>query len=253
MIKHDIVYLLKNDYNSEELRYSLRSVVQNLPYRKIVFVGGCPKDIKPDIYLKDDQIGVNKWERTMHSLKLALNCEDLTEEFYLFNDDFFIMDRVTEDFCYFNGSLERRIAQLKAKNPRNSSYIRSLEILRNSLVGKGKDSLSFALHVPMLISRTKALELFHKKPNLQMFRSYYGNYFEIPCSYMRDVKVYDLETIPDTPFISTTDETFKNGKVGEFLRKYFDKPTKYEENKAKRLRKEVKERYTEEGEIRYES
>ncbi len=253
MIKHDIVYLLKNDYDSEELRYSLRSVVQNLPYRKIVFVGGCPKDIKPDIYIPDVQIGVNKWERTMHSLKLALNSEEITEEFYLFNDDFFIMDRVKEDFCYFNGSLERRVIELKIKNPRNSSYIRSLEILKNTLTGKGKDSLSFALHVPMLINRAKGQELFRKFPRLQMFRSLYGNYFEIPCSYMKDVKVYDLESIPDTPFISTTDETFKNGKVGEFLRKYFDTPSKYEKNKEKELREEIKELYTEEGEVRYES
>ena len=96
-MKHDIVYILKNDYDSEELRYSIRSVVQNFPYRKLVFVGGCPSDIKPDIYIPDTQEGATKWERSMHSLKKVLDNDELTEDIWLFNDDFFIMDPVRSD------------------------------------------------------------------------------------------------------------------------------------------------------------
>lgn len=39
MAKHDVVYVLKNNYTDEELRYSVRSVVQNFQYRKLVFEG----------------------------------------------------------------------------------------------------------------------------------------------------------------------------------------------------------------------
>ena len=43
-MKHDVVYLLKNNYKStDELRYSIRSVVKNFPYRKIVFVYNAAK------------------------------------------------------------------------------------------------------------------------------------------------------------------------------------------------------------------
>lgn len=253
MIKHDVVYILKNDYDSEELRYSLRSVVQNFPYRKIVFVGGCPKGITPDIYIPDKQEGSTKWARTMHSLQLALDNDELTEEIYLFNDDFFIMDKVTEDINWFNGTLEKRILDLKKNNPNSSAYIRNLEIMKDKLFLKGKDTLSFAIHVPFLINRAKALDLFRNTSRLVMFRSYYGNFYEIDCRYMKDVKVYDLETIPDTPYISTTDVSFQKGKVGIFLRKYFNQPCDYEKPKDQLLREQTKEIYTEEGEIRYEN
>lgn len=249
-MKHDIVYLLKNDYDSEEMKYSVRSVVQNFPFRKLVIVGGCPEDMRADILIRDKQDGRTKWERTMHSLKLAVKNEDLTEDIWIFNDDFFVMDRVRTETNYFNGTLEKRIIDLKRKNPTSSGYIRSLEQLKGKLLCSNKDTLSFALHVPFLVNRRQAEQLFESHPSLTMFRSFYGNYFKIPCQYMEDVKVYDFETVPDTPYISTTDETFKNGKVGEFLRRYFDKPSKYEITEEEII---TRERYTEEGEIRYES
>ena len=253
MIKHDVVYILKNDYDSEELRYSLRSVVQNFPFRKIVFVGGCPKGITPDIYIPDEQPGSTKWARSMHSLQLALDNDELTEEIYLFNDDFFIMDKVTEDINWFNGTLEKRVLDLKRKHVNGSAYIRNLELVKDRLFKKGKDTLSFALHVPFLVNRAKALDLFRNTSHLLMFRSFYGNYYEIDCRYMKDVKVYDLETVPDTSYISTTDVSFQKGKVGIFLRKYFNQPCDYEKPKDQLLREQTKEIYTEEGEIRYEN
>ena len=250
-MKHDVVFILRNDYDGEELKYALRSVVLNFPYRKIVFVGGCPTDIKPDIYIPDIQEGTTKWARANHSLKLALDRDDLTEDIWLFNDDFFIMDRVTEDVNYFNGTLEKRIIDLKRRNPSGSNYIRYMDVMRNQLVSLSKDTLSFALHVPFLINRVKAQELFEKFPNLKMFRSFYGNYYKIDCQFMEDVKVYDLQTIPDTSYISTTDAAFKEGKVGKFLRKYFANPSRYEINNQIRI--DTRERYDEEGEIRYEN
>ena len=227
----------------------------NFPFRKLVIVGGCPDDIYPDIYIEDIQEGMTKWSKTRHSLVKALECKDLTEDIWLFNDDFFVMDRVKahEDKNYFNGTLEKRIIDLNRKNPRGSSYINSLSVLRGRLLNMNKDTLSFALHVPMLMNRDKLLELI-KNPGVisSMFRSYYGNFYEIECEYMKDVKVYDLETVPDTPFISTTDDSFKKGKVGEFLRQYYSKPCKYEITQAERLREDTKEIFDEEGEIRYE-
>lgn len=251
MSKHDIVYLLKNNYDSEELRYSIRSVIQNFPYKRIVFVGGKPDGIKPDIYIHDEQKGSTKAERSTHSLKKALADNRLTEDIWLFNDDFFIMDRVTEDINYFSGTLDKRILDIRRARG-FSTYCRGLEVMRGQLFNLGKDTLSFALHLPMLVNRAQALMLFDKFPDLKMFRSFYGNYFEIDCRRMADVKVLDLDTVPDTAYISTSDESFKDGKVGEFLRAYFNKPSQYELSKEEVLQEEIKEIYNEEGEIRYE-
>lgn len=251
MARYDVVYILKNDYNEEELKYSIRSVVMNFPYRKIVIVGGCPKDIKPDIYIADKQVGVTKWERSTHSLLKALKDERLTENIWLFNDDFFVMDKMKEPKNYFSGSLEKRVQDLKFKNPRGSSYIRSLEILKNFLFKQRKDTLSFALHVPMLVNRANALSLFENHvPNIQMFRSLYGNYFEIECEYMKDVKIYDAESLPEEKYCSTSDKAFKEGKCGVFLKQYFATPTKYENEEF--FRSEIREQFTEEGDVRYD-
>lgn len=252
---HDVVYILKNDYKGEEFLYSIRSVCLNFPYRKIVTVGGCPDNIYPDIKLEHQQVGTTKWERAKSSLIKAFSCEELSEDIWLFNDDFFVMDKVRphEDVNYFNGTLERRIIEMKRKFPNGSNYIGRLELMRAKLLKMDKDTLSFALHLPMLINRKKALDLINANPSSStMFRSFYGNYYEIPCEYMKDVKILDLVTVPDTPFISTSDESFKRGKVGEFLKLFFKEPCAYELSQEDRLRKEVKEYYDEEGNIRYD-
>ena len=237
-MKHDIVYLLKTDIDSDELKYSIRSVVQNFPYRKIVFVGGKPDDIDPDIHLPDEQPGNTKWQKSTHSLKLACKCDDLTDDVWLFNDDFFVMDKVKGDVNYFGGTLEKRIRDLRRLHPGGSTYIRSLELMRANLARTGCDTLDFCLHLPMLVNREKVLKLFRDRPDCIMFRSFYGNVYEIDCQYSKDCKVYDLESIPDTPYISTTDESFKSGKVGEFLRQYFDTPSKYEKSGEEKSKNE---------------
>lgn len=250
-MKHDIVYLLKNDYKSEELRYSVRSVMRNFPFNRIIFVGGCPEYMGADIRIYDKQIGSTKWERSSHSLKVALMNDDLTEDVWLFNDDFFVMNKVESEINYFGGSLEYRIHELKRNTGRTSGYARNLEILRRDLLLMKKDALSFCLHVPMLVNRSKALMLFEQFPGLRMFRSMYGNYYEIPCSYMKDVKVYDNESVPNSDFLSTTDESFKDGKVGQFIRASFPNPCRYELECGANFA-EYKELYTEEGDTRHD-
>ena len=116
-MKHDIVYLLKTDIDSDELKYSIRSVVQNFPYRKIVFVGGKPDDIDPDIYLPDEQPGNTKWQKSTHSLRLACKCDDLTDDIWLFNDDFFVLKKQEGPFVNMvNGSIERYVNDIIIRN-----------------------------------------------------------------------------------------------------------------------------------------
>lgn len=236
---NDIVYLYKR--GSDEILYSIRSVVKNFPYRKLVIVGEKPEGITPDLFIPDDQKGSTKWERSMHSMRVALEYADLTDDIWLFNDDFFIMNPV-QPGNYFNGTLEHRINQLKP-----SGYRRELERLRYKLLGMKKDTLSFTLHVPMLINRAKAMKLFKEHLGLKMFRSMYGNVYEIPCSYMRDCKIYDLVTVPsvEQDYVSTSDEAWNDGLVGPYIRACFPEACKYESSPYREI-------YTEEGDLKYE-
>lgn len=234
MKKRDIVYILKNDIGADcqELRYSLRSVAENFPVRYVWFVGGCPDGLKPDKKIEHEQKGGNKWERARSSLIEACKNKDITDEFYLFNDDFFVLRQPVGDFVNMtDGTIGRRVSEIIRNNKGGtSSYTRGLEDLQYRLKRKGKDVISFAVHVPMLIDKRDMLELLTGRDAHYSFRSLYGNIYEIPYIYHKDCKIYDMVGLPgdDWDYLSTTERSFEFGKVGAWIRDRFPNPCKYE-------------------------
>ena len=104
----DIVYFVKESPVNEELRYSLRSLV-NFPHRKVIFYGCCPDGLSPDVHIKVNQNCENKWLNVNKMLRLACKNKDITKDFWLFNDDFFIMEKIETPCNYYNGDLYKRI------------------------------------------------------------------------------------------------------------------------------------------------
>jgi hypothetical protein len=223
---YDVVYILKHDVEPQELKYSLRSVGKNFPHGKIWFFCGCPKGIKPDVYVPFEQTGTTKWSKATSTYRKICD-SDVTENFWLFNDDFFILEKITELPYMYKGTLKERIDDLKARRG-NSSYCMNLEGARLELESFGYDSLDYALHVPMLINKTKALETLNtfKSP---MFRSLYGNYAKVGGIKTDDVKIYSvgLPTKGQT-LLSTSDMSFRNGQVGKYIRDRFTEPSRWE-------------------------
>lgn len=230
----DIVYILKNDIKQkDELIFSLRSVCESFPHRFVWFVGGCPDGLTPDRKIEHQQTGGSKWERARSSLLLACKCQDITEEFFLFNDDFFILKEPQGEFINMtNGTIGRRVAEIVTNNRGGSSaYSRGLEDLAGRLRRKGKDTMSFALHVPMLINRRDMYELLTSRDTHHSFRSLYGNYYRIPYIFHEDCKIYTMTETPgkDWEYLSTTEQSFAFGAVGEWIRDRFPNPCKFEE------------------------
>lgn len=230
-MKRDIVYILREDIEPEELRYSLRSVVKNFPHNKVWFVGGDPKILVPDVALYHKQEGFDKWDRIRNSLWKAIHDERLSEEFYLFNDDFFVMKKFKGEFVnYTEKTLTWRVEQIMAEvNPWGNGYSRSVWKVAQELKMQGRSEKNFELHVPMLMEKERAKASIYKVSASQM-RSIYGNLNDdLPTIERDDVKVYGLDEVPeDADFISTNDDTFKDGKVGKFIRETFDKPSRFE-------------------------
>lgn len=231
-MKHDIVYILKNNISSDEIRYSLRSVEKNFPYHKIWFYGGCPDGIKPDEYVEVIQSESTKWARATSTIKAACQNDEITEDFWLFNDDFFIMKRIRVVKPMYRGTLQQRVKSIAEKHGGLSTrYSRQLSAAAHLLKLKDLDQLNYALHVPMLINRKKALEVFEAFPDNMMFRSLYGNYWNIGGKNVPDVKVLvDKDYSTETAFLSTSDKSFEKGLVGEYIRNKFNEPSKYEED-----------------------
>ena len=224
---HDIAYILREDIEGDELRHSLRSL-ENFPHGKVWFFGGCPKWGEPDEYVKFKQIGDDKSKKATSTFKAI--CEsDISDSFWLFNDDFFIMEPMDDlPYMYHKEPLAEHAQTLLDKSPW-STYAPRLQKASQELQRAGYGELNYELHVPMLFDKTKALEAF-RRFNSPMIRSLYGNYHNVGGIEAEDVKIYSLARgrYDLYKLLSTNDTTFKAGAVGSYIRKQFKKKSRYE-------------------------
>ena len=228
---HDIVYILKNDINNdyEELIYSLRSVEQNFPYNMVWFAGGKPNDIHPDGWLKLQQKGKDKWTKVRNTLQTICKTPEISEDFWLFNDDFFIMQPVEDCPTAVTGTMYKRIQELMYRN-NTSQYAQELFIAKKTLEKHKLETLNYALHIPILINKTKALETLKTFPNSPMFRCCYGNQHNLAKIIMSDVKIHNTDQIPtgEEIYLSTSNKSFHQGKAGDYIRQQFTDKSSYE-------------------------
>ena len=222
----DIVYVIGPQTDPAELTYSLRSVEVNFPHRLVWIVGTLPPGIKPDRYIKHEQVGRNKWDLIKSSMLRIIKETELTEDFFWFNDDFFIMKPVKETWTNFcDGTLEHRVQELHTEGM--SPYCRSLYKAEQELMALGASTMNYDVHLPMLFNKAK-VPCINQCSSPQM-RSIYGNLTQSPYIIHPDVKVHGYNEIPPNPdYLSTNEDTFQNGKAGLFIRSTFTKPSRFE-------------------------
>lgn len=228
----DIVYLVKNSKYNGELRYSLRSVCKNFPHRNIWFVGGMPEGIKPDYYMPVRQPENNtKYENFLLLIDAIINSKGISSSFVLFNDDFFVLNKVKRLPVYINGNIPELIEFVKSEsNKPNSNYIKILNQHIIELKSRKLPINNFALHVPMGMNKTLIKNVIEEFGTFG--RSLYGNYvyYTDYCEQMKDVKIMNHIQIPteDQTYVSTSDGSFNLGEVGKYIRNKFNEPCKYE-------------------------
>lgn len=228
MQKDDVVYILKNDYTTDEVYYSIRSVCKNFPHRHIWIFGGMPEGIDTGHMVSMTQFGSTKWSRVSYTLRKVCEHEDVSDDFWLFNDDFFIMQKIRNFENRVGGSLWARIDAIEKKHNGVTKYSQQLRETARTLKENGYDRLDYALHCPLHVNKAKALETLDKFPGHPMFRSLYGNHHKIGGVLSDDVKVFTLTDAPAWDLLSTTDRSWNGGKVGEYIRNAFPERCKYE-------------------------
>lgn len=233
--KYDVVYFLKQSSTNEELRFSLRSLEKNWQYNEVWFYGGCPLGVSPDHYVPIHQKALTKWQRVRDMVVEACKNDKITEDFWLFNDDFFILREVSENIPpQYDGTLENRIEKINKLNLGNYEYRRQLNHLIKTLKSASRGILDYAVHKPMLINRKRMLEVLLRYPDEPMFRALYGNYWKIGGVNTPDVKIRNViqkgigQAINEWDFISTNDNTFTNGDVGRYIRSKFSDKSRFE-------------------------
>lgn len=227
----DVVYFVKPTKQNEELRYSLRSVEQNFPHHKVWIYGGKPDDIEPDEFVPMKQYGT-KWQRVRNMLVNACKNGAITDEFFIFNDDFFVMKPIKRWMPIYDGSLYKWIVSVEGRNyDEPTEYTRELRKMIHEFDRFGFDCelKNYAIHAPMLVNKSMMLEVLLKFKS-PMFRAIYGNYWQIGGIEMKDAKIIrSTQKIDENaPFLSSDDNAFATKEIGRYVRSKFTKKSRFE-------------------------
>jgi len=234
--KYDIVYVVKDAAPNEELRYSLRSVAKNWGEHGTIWIfGGCPEGIRPDRFAPVEMILPTKWENIRRQMRLICECDEITEDFWYFNDDFFVMQPTTEDMPQqYNSTLQLVADLVESWSGSVTSWTEQLRSVIAWAKKEGYGQVNYEVHKPMRINRKKMLDVMNKFQDVNFIRSLYGNFYEIGGENGPDI----LVTSPDQdvwwlakmrpPFISTTEDSFAGGEIGCYIRAKFPEPCAYE-------------------------
>jgi hypothetical protein len=228
----DFVYICK-DGDNEELRYSIRSVVESFPDSNIWVVGGKPNWYTGN-YIEVNQI-YSKYKNAAENLKKICSSSEISNTFVLMNDDFYIIKKINNIETFHGGYLLNKINLYQRING-NSNYTRKLAATYKRLKGLNiNDPLDYELHVPMIMEKEKLQEVL-KSNDQFLWRSIYGNMFNVGGLEMQDVKVYTTGplvlksynlNIDNHTYLSSSDSSF-DIIWKKILKVQFKEKTKFE-------------------------
>lgn len=250
----DIVYRLKSGGFNDQLRYSLRSL-SNIPHGRVWIAGYKPAFVRNVEHIENPQRG-NKWESSNSNLRAALNEPGVSEDFLLFDDDFYVARPVESMPVYHRGTVDAMVEEYSRHLTNDSRYMQRVIEARDTLMAWGYEKpLCYEVHYPFPVNKTTMAGVLNRLRETRLkfsgpqYRTFYGNIAEVSGTQVEDCKIYqnsqvavfapngtaDLELIGEsanllvlsTPFVSTNRASFV-ADAGRWLRKQFPEPCDYE-------------------------
>lgn len=228
----DVVYFVKDGTRNEELRYSLRSVCKNLiGFKRVWIFGGCPTNIVPDVRVKVNQTGKTKWDKVRNMYKMVCENKEITDDFIMFNDDFFVMQPTNYIEPLYRCPLNEHIKILEPNN-KSTSYSRLLRNAQQILREVGCPTLSYELHTPIIFNKKKLIKMLKTFPDVHCCRTMYCNLYNISGKQSSDVKIFSSKTelnYKNLQFLSTDDPVVNiNNDIWRWLKGQFRQKCEYE-------------------------
>jgi hypothetical protein len=228
----DVVYICRPGPN-EELRYSIRSVEKHLPHRTIWVIGQAPEWYKgPFVEVQNFNA---KYSNARANLDMLVKLKHISEDFILMNDDFFIMRPIEKIGYFYDGTLAER-AEKNELLTTTGAYTKLLYNTHDKLVEMGiEEPLNYEMHIPMIMNKKKLKEVLKHKACL--WRSLYGNLYNVGGNEREDVKVYSVNSSnpksydwkgKNFAYLSTQDSSFPNIHRN-LLAKKFKSPSSIED------------------------
>lgn len=214
----DVVYTCRSGPN-EELRYSLRSLENLEGVDQVWVVGDAPPWYTGPLVHVPPML--NKYDTVRNNLHHIWDT-DISDQFVLMNDDFFVTEK-TPPLSLVEGLLLHRMQRFEKSQP-GSRYTHELETTYKFLLKQVGYPLSFELHTPMVMHKQGLREVL-RMPGL--WRSVYGNLYIQQWDLANDVKLYGGDPWRShAPFMSTTDGAFR--LHADKFEKMFPTPSRFE-------------------------
>lgn len=225
----DYVYVCRSGEN-EELRYSLRSLEKNLPDVNVWLIGDAPSWYTGNI-VRTKSVG-QKYGVVRNSLKVLSETADISEDFILMNDDFFVMQPLEEVEVWHGGLLWdgwRSRSRLEPHSVYAQYLLETYKTIKHSGV---KDPINYELHTPLPMTKTSLSEAIGQ---VGLWRSIVANKNFVGGKEHEDVKLYhkssplyrSREGLGNSLYISSDDGSFDVLK-DKYLAELFSKPSRQE-------------------------
>jgi hypothetical protein len=130
----DVVYIARAGEN-EELRYSLRSLV-NIPHGRVWLVGGRPPHWYTGDRIPTPQTGLKK-DISGRAMVTACLHPEISDEFLLFNDDFYVMTPGPPPGPMHRGPLQGVIDWYETQGITASRYVTGMRATKKRLQALG--------------------------------------------------------------------------------------------------------------------
>jgi hypothetical protein len=220
----DVVYICRPGPN-EELRYSIRSVEKNMPHRQIWVIGQAPEWYKGN-FIEVPSLN-SKYGNARANLAELVKSKHITDDFILMNDDFFIMRPIEKISYFYEGTLAER-AERNELLTTTGAYTKLLYNTHDKLVDLGiENPLNYEVHIPMIMNKQKLKDVLKQKDCL--WRSFYGNIYNVGGTDREDVKVYSNNSSnpksyewrnKNFAYLSTQDSSFPGMHRNVFAHKF---------------------------------
>lgn len=225
----DAVYILK-DGDIPELRYSLRSLYENVLHQEVFLVGGKPWWVENVTHIPNDQQSTAYTSTRSHIRKACLDPR-ISDPFMLWNDDFYAMNYVGDLEPLHRGPLVDVVAHYEGVNsPWVKGMRETYEFLRKA--DWISEPLSYDLHVPLIVHKKDMLEALNIaqsfKSDAVQVRTIYGNITDLGGEQIEDPKVLHRKAkFPTGDWMSSSDNTYRS-TVEPVLRYSFPVPCFHE-------------------------